>query len=130
MYGEQMSKFPLCTQAGLKVMTVTTTWPFASGTLRPDHSDITYVLASEVEAMLAKGQQVWCVENIEKNGVKKIIPWKEAGQTHQALLINIKPIGKPDAAESLLRELIKTSETESISHIVYRARKLLDKGEK
>lgn len=56
---------------------------------------------------------------------------EELPRTHQALLINIEPIEKPDTAEDILKYIVNTwsfagtNKAEAISRIVDRARKLI-----
>lgn len=62
----------------------------------------------------------------------KVFPDGFKHDTHQALLIDIKPIEKPDTAESLLKELISAGQDTLISdpniwHVIERAKKLLEK---
>jgi hypothetical protein len=116
-----MSNYPLCTQAGLKV--------------RPPNG---IIFAEEVEAMLANSFKVF------GDGAKtEWRPWISDETKHLAIssnfknskfvgyIINIKPIEKPDTAESLLRELTDMIKPdEALGGLIARARKLLDKGEK
>ena len=118
-----MTQLPLCTQAGLKVVSF-------YGPL--NQAPVACILASEVEAMLANAIQVYggryCL-----GGNWSFVDHANAPYTHTAFLINIKSREKPDTAEQILKDLIPLADygtREELDELAQRARNLLDKGEK
>lgn len=59
-------------------------------------------------------------------------PWNDADATHTAIMIAIRPITKPDTAESLLKDFTqaKTISLADYERLIERAKAYLEKGEK
>jgi hypothetical protein len=114
-----MSKFPLIDELGLEIYR-----PFLHD------PEICMVSASDLEDLLAKGVRVYCEMDPSGKIPLYMSHYGASYATHTFLSVGLKPLAKPDTAESLLREMIRLSKfgaRDELDAVAKRAQEYLDK---